>query len=161
MIKIPVESEHKKMPVGGYVCRIVKVSTSTNRYDEPCLLLYLDVVEGDYTNYFGAIYTRRLEHGENRYPCVYNLSMNAFTTKRFAQMMKAIAASNTGYVSTYEAGMDWDERELENLKVGVVFREKEYINARGRKHVILVPYEIRSVDEIKRGDFVTPARLYE
>lgn len=160
MIKIPTESERKKMPAGGYVCRILKVETATNRYDEPCLLLYLDVAEGDFKNYFGDIYARRLEHGEDRFPCVYNQSMSEFTTRKFNHLLNAIKASNAGYVSTCTQGTDWNEQELENLLVGVVFREKEYINSRGRKHVMLVPYVFKSVGEIRRGDFDIPPRLY-
>lgn len=160
MIKIPTESERKKMPVGGYVCRIVKSESSLNRYDESCLLLYLDVAEGDYTNYFGDIYKHRLARGENKYPCIYNQGMTAFTTRRFNQLINAIESSNAGYVSTCTQGADWDETELEGLLVGVVFREKEYINSRGRKHVMLVPHVFKSVDDIRRGDFEIHARLY-
>ena len=65
------------MPAGGYVCRIVKVA-AVNRYDEQCLLIYLDVSEGEFQNYFGRIYARRLGHGDDNYPCVYNQSMSPF-----------------------------------------------------------------------------------
>ena len=142
------------------MCRIVKVA-AVNRYDEQCLLIYLDVSEGEFQNYFGWIYARRLGHGDDNYPCVYNQSMSPFTTKKFQRLMASITASNVDYASSCREGEDWDEHELENLLVGVVFREKEFINARGKKRVILIPHEIKSVDEIRRGEFEIPSRLYE
>lgn len=163
MIRIPAETEleEKKMPADGYVCRIVKATTGVNRYDEPCLLLYLDVAEGDFANYFGKIYARRLDHGENNYPCVLNQRIGKYSTKRFNRLITAIEDSNDGYVYTGKEGEDWDEGELENLLVGVVFREKTFINARGVRRVILVPHEVKSVDEIRRGAFSIPTRKYE
>lgn len=163
MIKIPAESEReeKKMPAGGYVCRIVKAKSGVNRYDEPCLLLYLDVDEGEFKHYFGRIYERRLDRGLDDYPCVYKQSVGNRSTKHFERLMNAITASNDSYIYTGKAGEDWDESELENLLIGVVFQEKEFINARDKVRVIPVPYAIKSVDEIRRGDFVIPARRYE
>lgn len=163
MIRIPAETEleEKKMPADGYVCRIVKATSGVNRYGDECLLLYLDVAEGDFANYFGRIYERRLDQGENKYPCVLNAKIGKYLSKRFCRLIAAIEASNDGYVYTGKAGDAWDEGELENLLVGVVFQEKEFINARGARRVILVPYEVKSVDDIRRGAFSIPTRLYE
>lgn len=163
MIKIPAESEQreKRMPAGGYVCRIVKATSGVNRYDEPCLLLYLDVEEGEFKNYFGRIYERRLEHGDNKYPCVYNQSVGRNSAKYFNQMIKTIEESNDDFVCKFNAGEEWDERELENLLVGVVMQEKEFINSRDKRRIVLVPCELKTVDEIRRGEFEIPARRYE
>ena len=163
MIKIPtdINTDEKKMPAGGYVCRIVKVTTGFNRYDEPCLLLYLDVDEGEFKNYFGRIYERRLDYGNDVYPCVYKQNVGKYSAKHFSRLMSAITASNDGYVYTGKAGEDWDERELENLLVGVIFQEKEFVNARDKTRVIIVPYALTNVDEIRRGDFAIPGRRYD
>ena len=161
MLKIPVNSEQeKKMPSGGYVCRIVKATSGVNRYDEPCLLLYLDVAEGEFKNYFGEIYKRRLERGEETYPCVYQQRVGKYSKKYFAQLIETIEASNDDYVYSGRDGEDWDERELENLLVGVVFQEKEFFNARDKRRVILTPYALKTVGEIRRGEFTVPARRY-
>lgn len=151
MLRIPDVSEEKKMPAGEYVCRIVKAEAGTNRYEEPCLLLYLDVAEGDFENYFGRIYKRRLQRGEDKYPCVHNQSVGRYGKKYFERLITAIEASNVGYFCSCKEGADWDERELEKLLVGVVFREKEFINARGKKRIHLVPSEFKSVNAIRRG----------
>lgn len=164
MLRIPMQQSEQskvKMPAGGYVCRIVKSEASVNRYNEPCLLLYLDVAEGDFKNYFGGIYSRRLERGDNKYPCVYNQRVGNKSKKYFDQLMEAIQASNADYICTRRDGEDWDEREVEGLLVGVVLQEKEFINSRGKVRVVLTPYEFKSVDEIRRKDFDAPPRRYE
>lgn len=126
------------MTAGGYVCRIVKATTGINRYDEPCLLLYLDVDEGENKNYFGKIYEQRLKRGVDRYPCVYNQVVNKFSARYFRQLIKTIEQSNAGYFCTCKGGEDWDERELENFLIGAVFAEKEYRNKRELQKVRLV-----------------------
>lgn len=161
VLKIPTDSEQeKRMPAGGYVCRIVKATSGVNRYDEPCLLLYLDVAEGEFKNYFGRIYERRLAHGEETYPCVYRQRAGSYSKKYFDQLIETIEASNDDYVYSGRDGEDWDERELEKLLIGVVFQEKEFFNARDKRRVILVPYALKTVDEIRRGEFTTPAVRY-
>ena len=163
VLRIPMQSEQAKakMPAGGYVCRIVKSEASINRYNEPCLLLYLDVAEGDFKNYFGGIYSRRLDRGDNKYPCVYNQRVSNKSKKYFDQLIAAIQASNKDYNCTRRDGEDWDERELEGLLVGVIMQEKEFINSRGKVRVVLTPYEFKSVAEIRGKDFDAPPRRYE
>ena len=101
MLKIPANwnevsettAEPKRMPAGGYVCRIVKAFESVNKYDEPCLTLYLDVDEGEFKNYFGEIYKRRLERGSNRYPCVYSQRTDEFAARKFKRLIRFAANS--------------------------------------------------------------------
>ena len=160
VIRIPAETEReeRKMPADGYVCRIVKAESGVNRYNDPCLLLYLDVAEGEFKNYFGQIYERRLKYGEDKYPCIYTQRVGKYSAKYFKRLTEAIEDSNEDYICSCVEGEDWDERELENLLIGVVFQEKEFINARGKKRCFLVPHAIKTVDEIKRGEFIVPAR---
>ena len=161
MIRIPEEqvNEFKKMPAGGYVCKIVKAASGLNRYEEPCLLLYLDVAEGEYQNYFGDIYAKRLVRGEDRYPCVY--SQPVYAARNLKRLIESVEASNEEYQTTCVEGSEWDERELEQLKVGVVFGEKEFRNSRGKQRVYLIPQEITSVETIRRGEYELPERRYE
>lgn len=159
MITIPENTTaFERLKAGGYVCRIVKATEGVNRYKEPCLLLYLDVEEGDFKNYFGKIYRQRLERGFDRYPCVYNQLVNKFSTRHFHRLIETIEQSNAGYFFTGAVGDAWDERELEGLLVGVVLREKEFSNKRGVRRVNLVPCELKTVEEIRRGQFTVPQR---
>ena len=165
MLKIPANwsevdvssAEPKKMPAGGYVCRIVKAFESVNKYDEPCLTLYLDVDEGDFKNYFGEIYKRRLERGLDRYPCVYNQRTDEFAARHFKRLIRLLERCNDGFDFDADGGDVWDEREVEQLKIGVVFREKEF-RRRDSIRSNLVPCQLRTLDQIRGGDFVVPEK---
>ena len=167
MLKIP-ENWHeineasiaqKKMPAGGYVCKIVKAFDSVNKYDDPCLTLYLDVDEGDFKNYFGEIYKRRLDRGRDKYPCVCNLQVNSFGARRLKLLMTVLELSNEDFRCDFDGGDFWDETEIEGLRLGVVFREKEFKTKRGAVYTNLVPQFLKTVEEITDGDFVVPEKL--
>ena len=155
MLKIPANwnevsetSETKRMPAGGYVCRIVKAFAGVNKYDEPCLALYLDVDEGEFKNYFGEIYKRRLERGRDRYPCVYSQRTDEFAARNFKRLIKLLERCNEDFSCDVDGGDIWDEREIENLKLGVVFREKEF--KRGESvRTILVPHALVHVKQFQ------------
>ena len=166
MLKIPANwnevnenaPEPKKLPAGGYVCRIVKAFESTNKYDEPCLTLYLDVDDGEYKNYFGEIYKRRLERGLDKYPCVYNQRTDEYATRHFKRLINLLERCNEDFSCDVDGGDVWDEREIENLKIGVVFREKEFKRGDSIRSN-LVPHSLKSIEQIRGGNFFTPEKL--
>lgn len=165
MLKIPANwsevdtsiAEPKKMPAGGYICRIVKAFESVNKYNEPCLTLYLDVDEGEYKNYFGEIYKRRLERGVDRYPCVYNQRTDKFAARHFKRLIRLLEYSNPKFEFGAVEGDDWDEREIERLRIGVVFREKEFRRGDSVRSN-LVPCMLRTLDQIRGGGFIVPEK---
>ncbi len=166
MLKIPANwnevsettAEPKRMPAGGYVCRIVKAFESVNKYDEPCLTLYLDVDEGEFKNYFGEIYKRRLERGSNRYPCVYSQRTDEFAARKFKRLIKLLERCNGDFSFDVDGGDVWDEREIENLKLGVVFGEKE-LKRSNSVRTILVPRLLKTVEQIRGGEFTVPEKI--
>ena len=146
MINIP--KRFRKMPAGEYVCRIKRVEIAPNRFGDSCLWVYLDVDSGKFKNYFTNIYENRKNRGNNIYPCVYCQSMSNYSIRFFKMMLKSIIASNPDYVCTCEDGKDWNEQELENLIVGVVFEERQFTNKRGRIQVNLVPARFKDANLI-------------
>ena len=61
------------------------------------LTLYLDVDEGDYKNYFGEIYKRRLDRGLDRYPCVYNQRTDEFAARYFKRLIRLLERCNDDF----------------------------------------------------------------
>lgn len=150
MITIP--QKFKKLPAGDYICKIIKVETTANRYYEPCLLLYLDIVSGEYENYFGTIYQNRKLRGNDRYPCIYSQNMSNYSIKFFKQLLNTIIASNPEYTCTCQDGSDWDEQELQGLLVGVTFEERQFVNDRGRHQTNLIPVKFKDINSLNNEE---------
>jgi len=144
MINIP--KRFKKMDAGDYVCKIIKVEIAPNKFQEPCLWLHLDIVEGKYAGYFSTIYQNRQMRGNNSYPCVYSQNMSNYSIKFFKQLLKLLIASNPDYVCTCEDGKEWNEKELEGLLIGVTFEEHRFTNGRGRQQINLIPARFKDVN---------------
>ena len=121
------------------------------------MTLYLDVDEGEFKNYFGEIYKRRLERGLDRYPCVYNQRTNEFATRYFKQLIRLLERCNEDFSCDVDGGDIWDEREIEQLKLGVVFREKEFRRGDSIRSN-LVPCLLKTLEQIRVGDFSVPEK---
>ena len=113
--------------------------------------------EGDFKNYFGEIYKRRLERGLDRYPCVYNQRTDEFATRHFKRLIRLLERCNRDFEFGAVEGDDWDEREIERLRIGVVFREKEFRRGDSVRSN-LVPCMLRTLEQIRGGDFVVPEK---
>ena len=148
MINIP--KRFKKMEAGDYVCKIIKAEIAPNKYQEPCLWLYLDIAEGQYTGYFDIIYQNRQNRNNNSYPCVYSQNMSNYSIKFFKQLLRTIINSNPDYVCTCQDGQEWNEQELVGLLVGVTFEEHQFTNSRGRQQINLLPMRFKDVDIVRQ-----------
>lgn len=44
--------DNVKLPPGGYICQIKQAEITKSRSNKEMLILYLDIIEGEYTGYF-------------------------------------------------------------------------------------------------------------
>lgn len=72
--------------------------------------------------------------------------------------IKLLERCNGDFSFDADGGDVWDEREIENLKLGVVFREKEFRRGDSVRSN-LVPWQIKTLEQIRGGDFVVPEKL--
>ena len=50
--------EFAKLPAGGYVCGVVHAEITKSKAGNPMLVLYLDIVEGEFAKYFRDAFDR-------------------------------------------------------------------------------------------------------
>lgn len=124
-------SEYKRLPAGGYVARITKV---TDTPEKNFLHIEFDICEGEYAGYgasclerngFTPLNTRvyydtNLEKSHPDYEKKHKTSMGMF--KGFTE---AVEQSNTPYV------WEWKDQTLVGRVVGVVLGEREYRKQNG------------------------------
>ena len=141
---ISATTMNDRMPAGGYVCVIKKC---TDNPDRQCLTFEVDVVEGPWKNYAADTSERA-----GFWPLDFVKSYKPKAQGFFKAMIEAIAQTNSGFV------WDWNEKKLIGKGVGIVFREEEYEGRDGKVKTRLKPFEFKTANEIRQGDFTVPER---
>lgn len=146
--KIQESGSFKKLPVGGYV---VKILNATDVPDKEYLRLSFDVAEGPNKGFFAEEYkndTREDKKWPNAGTFVRSYKekalpmMKGFTT--------AVEKSNKNYT------WNFDESTLKGKLVGLVIGEEEFVNSSGKMRTRTYVNAVRSVDIIREGKFEVP-----
>lgn len=149
------------LPVGGYICMILKCEEKPNRNSGGTHLeVWFDVAEGDYAGFFGADYNS--QQGENRFwrGIVYQNIPDESSEKYnqqcsfFKRFTNALEASNEGY------HWDWNETGLKGKKIGVVFGEVERESRAGTRYFITRPDSVTDIESIEAVKYRVPKTKY-
>lgn len=159
---VQVGGSGKALPPGGYVCRILKAKlTKTKDKGNPMVEAIVDIVDGEYAQYFSKRYDENKEkHGkEAKYPNngilrVVAADENGKTKRNFKSFVTAIEESNQ-----MEVPKDNDEafiKAITGKEIGILFGREEFIGGDGKTHFSTKPRWYRSVETIINGEFDTP-----
>lgn len=141
----------KSLPAGPYVAKILAVKIEGNEPDQS-LILRMDVVEGEYMNYFRDRYNREKENSkyEPKYKGDFRVRIpNDENTKamypesdlrRFNDFVYRLEKSNPDY------HWDWNEQGLVGKIIGINMQEGEY---NGSKFTKIGRLEI--ADDVRKG----------
>lgn len=150
-----VIKEQEKLPVGGYVAKIINVKEENFEWGDR-LAIAFDIVEGEYAGFFDKHYKAQTSEdkkwkGTIRFniPKEDGSEKDEWTQKRFNTNIVAIEDSNPGYF------FDWDEAKLKGKMVGVIFNNKEY-EFNGNHGFFTNPHSFTTVENIRSGNFRIP-----
>lgn len=134
---------------GGYVCEIVRAEdfpfrAETGRGDY--LLIEFDFTEGELQGYYADIYKKFGYWGGKLVRSYKEKALGMF--KHFTN---CVEESNKGF------SWDWDEEKLCGKKIGLVLGEEEYTGNDGAVKTRLYVKDVKTVQQIKDGDFKVPA----
>lgn len=142
--------EFARPTAGGYICKIIDVedvpfNKEKNKGDY--LRIEYDIADGEFKGYYKEQFDK---WGGN-----WNASFIRSYKEKALGMLKhftnCIEASNAGYE------WDWNEKGLIGKVVGLVLGEEEYENSNHEIKTKLVVSQVKTVEEIKNGDFKVPA----
>lgn len=135
-----------KLPVGGYIMRIVRVDYDA---EKNYVKLGLDIDEGPFKGYWDK---KKYQSGMwNTDACTYlTFNENENSLKVTKANITSIERSNDGYV------WDWNEKSLLHKRVGGVFGLKEYEGLDGSVKTRPTLRSLRSVSSIVNGEFTVP-----
>lgn len=140
----------ERVPAGGHICRIIGAKVETLENGSEKLSLALEIDEGSPLD---GIFQRTFvsKHAGNpdaKWPCVFS----QFLTDRegvcspyFKGLIRCVENSNSGYQWA------WNEEMLKGKRVGMIFREEEFVASDGSVRTTTRPAFARSVDRIREG----------
>lgn len=157
--KAKAYTETERLPVGGYVVKILNVEYQQNEklgYSDQIILAF-DIEEGDYKGFYASNY--KAQEGEDKkwkgtyrmyVPLDDGSEKDGWTMRRFKTDINAFESSNKGF------RWAWDEQSLKGKIVGVVFQNKEY-EFNGRTGFFTSAHHLLNVEQIRSGKFKIPA----
>jgi hypothetical protein len=141
--------EFNKPTAGGYCIEIlavkdVPVDEQTGKGDY--LKIDYDICQGEFAGY----YTKQNERFGGDWFANFIRSYKEKALGMFKHFTNCVEESNVGY------RWSWDEQSLVHKYIGVVLGEEEYEKKDGSVGVKLVVKDIKTVEQIKNGDFKVP-----
>lgn len=154
--KARIITDTERIPVGGYVVKILNAEEVTFKNGGRGLKLSFDVVDGDYKDFFKKNYEQQRQEDRKWkgnimlfVPKEDGSEMDEWTANKFKTNMSAIEESNSGY------HWDWNEQGLKGKVVGAVFRNKEYED-NGSTRFFSECCQLKTVEAIREGKYKIP-----
>lgn len=153
--KAAVYTDQERLPVGGYVLKILDVKYQENSWGD-VILLSFDIEEGEHKGFYAANY--KAQTGEDkRWKGTYRLRVpkddgteqDEWTMRRFKTVISNFEESNSGY------HWDWNEQTLKGKRIGALFNNKEY-EFNGRHGFFTNCHSLITVERIRAGKFEIP-----
>lgn len=141
--------EFARPTAGGYICKIIDVEDvpMNEQGKGDYLRIEYDIADGEFKGY----YKEQFDRWRGNWNASFIRSYKEKALGMFKHFTNCIEASNTGYE------WDWNEKGLIGKVVGLVLGEEEYENSNHEIKTKLVVSQVKTVEEIKSGDFKVPA----
>ena len=158
--EVQVGGEYKALPANGYICRIIKARATTSKSSGlPMVEALIDIIDGDYTQYFSKKYEGNKKNDPNsQWPNngkvrVVAVDEEGNTKKMFKSFCTAIEQSNDLTLPRHDEAFI---KALNGKEIGIIFGREEFEGNDGKRHWSTKPRFYRSVETIKSGDFTIP-----
>lgn len=151
-----VYSDQERLPVGGYVLKILDVKYQENDWGD-VIILSFDIEEGEHKGFFAANYRAQTQE-DKKWKGTYRLQVpkddgseqDNWKQRRFKTVICNFEDSNQGY------RWNWDEQTLKGKLIGALFNNKEY-SFNGREGFFTNCHSLVTVEKIRSGKFEIPA----
>ena len=145
-----------KPPPGAYVCRVMRVQSTTSKGGRPMLVLDLDIAEGPFADWYAHDNDDRASKNlEMRWARLYQLT-DGTSAPICKHMLKNFERSNPKYlIDDYTVGDEFDETSLKGKLIGVMLAGDEYaIN--GQVRMSLKPDRTLPISKVREGKAPEP-----
>ena len=146
----------QQMTPGGHICKIVALRQETSKNGNPMIVVAFDIDEGSELDgfYKARLKEQQKQNSASKWQGVIRFMLydkGGNTNPFFKGFIKSLEESNAGY------HWDWDERSAVDKKIGIVFREEEYMQETQIRSSVKA-WQARSVQAILDGVPVPPKK---
>jgi hypothetical protein len=148
-------SDTGRLPVGGYVLKILDVKYQANDWGD-VIQLSFDIFEGEQKDFFSNNYKAQTSEDKKwkgtyriRVPKDDGSEQDEWTMRRFKTAITNFEESNSGY------HWNWDEQTLKGKVIGALFNNKEY-EFEGRRGFFTNCHSLVSAEKVRTGKFEVP-----
>lgn len=143
--------EFRALPKDKYVCKIMEVVEETVNGGNRRIVIYYDIAEGPYKDYFSGLYKEAkkkdasigMDKWQGRY---FQSNIETTGLPWFKGIITSLERSNPGFK------WNWDEKKLKGKVFGGLFRYEEYWGNDGKKHRSTKLTQIRNLDGLKDAE---------
>lgn len=153
--KAQAYTQQERLPIGGYVLKILNVEYKENDWGDQLILSY-DVAEGDHKDFYKKNYQNQNTEDKKwkgttriNIPNDDGTEQDEWKMRSLKSMVEAFEDSNQGY------HWAWDENTLKDKLVGGIFNDKEW-EMNGRTGFFTNCHHLTSVENIRTGNFKVP-----
>lgn len=154
--KASAYTSQERLPVGGYVLKIMDVKYQENSWGD-VIILSFDIAEGNQKGFFMDNWKSQTGEDKNwkgtyrmRVPADDGSEQDEWKMRRFKTDMMNFEESNPGY------RWEWEEQTLKGKLIGALFNNKEY-EFNGRHGFFTNCHSLTTVEKIRSGKFEIPA----
>lgn len=148
-------SDQERLPVGGYILKIMDVKYQENDWGD-IILLSFDIEEGEHKGFFATNYKNQ-EQEDKKWKGTYRLRVpkddgseqDNWAMRRFKTVIANFEESNPGF------HWSWDEQMLKGKVIGALFNNKEY-EVNGRHGFYTNCHSMVTTEKIRSGNFNIP-----
>lgn len=148
--------ERRKLPLGAYVVKVIKVAVEQTRSGDQQLCILFDICEGEYSGFYRSEFNASTS-ADKRWKGVLRQwiprddggEKDEITKRVFKGLITSFEKSNPGYI------WNWDEATLAGKLVGVVYRNEEW-EYDGKSGWAVRPFRALSIDSVRSGEFTLP-----
>lgn len=150
-----VYSEQERLPVGGYIIKILDVKYQENDWGD-VIVLSFDINEGEHKGFYAANYKAQTQE-DKRWKGTYRLRVpkddgseqDNWAMRKFKTVISNFEESNPGF------RWGWDEQKLKGKIIGALFNNKEY-RFNGREGFFTNCHSLVTAETIRSGKFKIP-----
>ena len=152
---IPEQGGFKKLPKGGYVCKILGVEENESKAGNPYLMFNLDICEGEYMGFFADDYTSQT--GERKWHFQHRLMVPTNKTKPYTlQLFKTFNTYLEDSNPNWKFDFSKDEKQYKGLLIGVLVNEVEYESRTGKRRMKTNIAKVVRTNTIRSGAYTVP-----